>query len=97
MLSGDGLEQLLLAAAGDARDAEDLAGVGGEGHVVELDDAVDTAHGEVFDLDARLGVDGVGPVDIERHGMTDHHVRHFLRVGLTGEHVAHELTVAQHG
>ena len=29
--------------------------------------------------------------------MTDHHVRHFLRVGLTGEHIAHELAVAQHG
>ena len=29
--------------------------------------------------------------------MTDHHVRHFLRVGVLGEHVAHELAVAQHG
>ena len=29
--------------------------------------------------------------------MTDHHVRHLLRVGLTGEHVTHELAVAQHG
>ena len=38
--SGDGLEQLLLAAAGDASNAEDLAGICGEGHVVKLQDAV---------------------------------------------------------
>ena len=29
--------------------------------------------------------------------MADHHVRHFLRVGVLREHVAHELAVAQHG
>ena len=29
--------------------------------------------------------------------MADHHIRHFLRIGVLREHVAHELAVAQHG
>jgi hypothetical protein len=45
----DGLQQLLLAAAGDARYAQYLAGVGREGNVVQLHNAVhDLPHGEIL-------------------------------------------------
>ena len=95
--AGDGLQQLLLAAAGDARDAQDLAGVGGEGHVVELEDALDVAYGQALDLDAGLRVDRIGPLDVQRHGVADHHVGHLLGVGALRRHVADELAVAQDG
>ena len=95
--AGDGLQQLLLAAAGDARDAEDLAGVGREGHVVELEDAVHAPHGETLDLDAGLRVLRLGAVDVQHDRAADHHVGHLLRVGVLREHVADELPVAQHG
>ena len=49
--SGDGLEQLLLAGAGDARDAEDLAAHGGEGDVVKHLDAFFILDGQVLDLE----------------------------------------------
>ena len=95
--AGDGFEQLFLSAAGDAGNAENLAGVGGEGDVVELENAVDAAHSEVFYHNARFRIDRVGPVDVQRHGVADHHIGHLLRVGGSGGHVADELPVAQHG
>ena len=93
----DGLQQLLLSAAGYARDAEYLAGVRREADVVELHDAVDTAHGEVFHLYTGLRVDRVGAGDVERHRVPDHHVRHLLGVRVLCRHVADELPMAEYG
>ena len=94
---GDGLQQLLLAAAGNAGNAEDLPGIRRKGDVVQLQDTVDAAHRQAFDLDARLRVHRVRPVDVQGDGVPDHHVGHFLGVGLGGRHVADELPVAQDG
>ena len=93
----NGLKQLLLAAAGNTCDAENLAGIGGEGHIVELQNAVHAADGETLDLDAGLWVNGVGTVNVQRDRMADHHVGHLLCVGVLGEHIADKLTVAENG
>ena len=95
--AGNGLQQLLLSAAGDAGNAQDLAAVGGEGHVVQLQHPVDAAHRQVFHLDAGFGGHRLRPLDIQRDGVAHHHVGHFLGVGGLGGHVADKLAVAQDG
>ena len=62
----DGLQQLLLPAAGDARNAQDLAGVGREGHAVELEHAVLVPDREVLDHEPGLGVLRLGPLYVQR-------------------------------
>ena len=59
---GDGFQQLLLAGAGDARNAQNFAAHGGKGDVVEAFDAVLVHAGQVFDLEDRMGVDRIGAV-----------------------------------
>ena len=88
--TGDGLQQLLLAAAGDARDAEDLAGIGGEAHMVELERDFGQMGGVII-----LTVVGIADLT------ADHHEADPL-LGTGGVHllaveVADDLTVAQHG
>ena len=46
--TGDGFQQLLLAAAGDTGDAQNLSGIGGEGDIVQTDDAVNALYGQPF-------------------------------------------------
>ena len=73
-------EQLLLAAAGNARDAENLAGVCGKAHIVELLRCRQCVR-TVRLLDRRCaasGFDRVGSVDIQSDRVADHHVRQFL-------------------
>ena len=89
------LQQLLLPAVGDSRDAQHLSPKGREGDVVELQDALGIPHRESLDTDALRGVNGRGPVDVERHLVPDHHVRHLLRGGLGGDHLANIDALAQ--
>ena len=92
---GDGFQQLLLPAARDPGDSEDLSRVGRKADVLQLQNPVDAPYGQAFHLDARLRVHGVGPLDVQHDRMTDHHVGHFLGVGFGRGHVADELPVAQ--
>ena len=63
--TGDRFQKLFLTTAGNAGNTEDLAAVGGEGNIVELDNAVHTAHRKPLDLNARLGINRIGTVDIQ--------------------------------
>ena len=93
----DALEQLTLAAACNACDAEDLAAHGGERDVVEALDAEIVDAGQALDLQPRLRVDGVRAVDVQADGAADHHVGQGLRRGLARLDGADVLALAQHG
>ena len=82
--ASNGLEQLFLPAVRDARDAQDLAAKGREGHVVELEDSLVVPYGEALYADALGWVHWRGPLDVERHLVADHHVGHLLRGGFCG-------------
>ena len=97
MQARDGLEQLLLAGAGDARDAEDLAAHGGKRHVVELLHALGVKTREVLHREARHRIFIPGPVDVQGDRAADHHVGQGLRVRLRGVDRANVLALAENG
>ena len=94
---GDGLQQLLLAAAGDARHAQYLPAHGLEGDVVQGQDAVIAADGQVPHLQPQRPVLHQGAVNVQRHGPAHHHLRQLLGVCPAGGHVPHILPLPQHG
>ena len=93
--AGHRLQEFLLAASGNTGNAQDLPGIRGEGDVVEPLDAVRASHRQPLDHDPGLRIHGIGPLDIERDRAADHHIGHFLRVGVLRHHVPDVLAVAQ--
>ena len=91
----DGFEQFLLAAAGDAGDAEDLAAVRDKAYVFEFGDPFAVAAGESCDGQAGFGIDRIRPVDVQGHGAAHHHLGELLRIRLRGAHGPDMLTLAQ--
>ena len=91
----DGLEQLALAAARDARDAEHLARVDGEADVIQTLDAELVVSRQPLDDKTLFHVLRLRAVDVQAHGVADHHVGQRLLVGVLGGDVADVLALAQ--
>ena len=94
--AGDGLQQLLLAGAGDARNAQDFAAEGLEGHVVQGLDPLVIPAGQALDLQAEIPVLGLRPVDVQAHRPAHHHLGELLGVGVGCVDGADVLALAQH-
>ena len=78
--AADRFEQLLLSISGDTRDAEDLAGVGRKGDILQDMVSLVVADIEAAHFNASLHVLRFGTVDIERYFLADHHLcQGFLR------------------
>ena len=82
--AGERLEQLRLAVAGDARDAEDLARAQGEGDAIDANHAPVVTHHEVARFERNLAWMGWALVDLQDHLAPDHRVGKFRRRGLVG-------------
>ena len=93
--TGNGLQQLLLTAARDARDAEDFAAVYREAHVPNGAAAVLAFGREASDEQARGGVHGRVALDVQADLFADHHFGQLALAGLGGFHRAHALALAQ--
>ena len=91
----DGFQQLLLTAAGDPGDAEDLAAVRDKAYVFEFRDPFAVRAGKACHGKPGFGVDRIHPVDVEGHGAAHHHLGELLRIGLGRAHGADMLTLAQ--
>ena len=94
--AGDGLQQLPLAGAGNAGDAQDLAGVSGEAHVAEALDPQAVVDGQALHRQPQLHVHRLGAVDVQGDAVAHHHVCQGLLVGVPGHDVADVLSLAQH-
>ena len=93
----NGLQQFPLAAARDARNAQDLAAVGGEGHVLEHLDALAVDAAEALDLQAGLHIHRLAAVDIEGDLLAHHHFRQAALGGVAGIDGGDMLALAQDG
>ena len=93
----NGLQKLFLTAAGNTGNAQNLPGIGGEGHIVQLEGTLHVLHGQMLYHNAGLGIHGGRTVNVQRHRTSNHHIGHLLGVGFPCEHIAHELAVAQDG
>ena len=76
---GERFEQLRLAVAGDAGDAEDLAFPQGEGDAVDPHDAAVVAHDEIARFERDLARMRLALVDLEDHLAADHGVGELRR------------------
>ena len=94
--AGDGLQQLLLPRAGDARDAQDLAAEGLEGHVVQGLDPLVIPAGQALHLQPQILIFGLRPVDVQAHRPAHHHLGEGLGVCLGGVDGADVPALAQH-
>ena len=94
---GQGIDQVGLAVAVDARDAHDLARAGGEGNVLH-GIALVQAGGHAQMLHSQHGVGGLCRVLLHHqlHGTADHHAAQFLLRGGGGVYRAHVAALAQH-
>ena len=95
--AGEAVDELRLAVAVDAGDADDLPGAHVKAHIVDRVPLVGPGgHGEVLHLQHRVG--GMGRVlhHLQLHRAAHHHVGQGLLVGLTGVHGADALALAQH-
>ena len=79
---GDGFQQFFLSAARDACNAEDLAAVSDEAHIVQLGHALAVPAGQSRDRQTRLRIDRKRTVDIQRHLVADHHLGQLTFIGL---------------
>ena len=95
--AADGLKQLLLTGAGDARNAEDLAAHCRKADIVKLLDALLIQNGQAADGQALLQLFVFRTVNVQRNAVADHHVRQGLLRRLRGVHAADVLSLAQHG
>ena len=92
----DGFEQFALAAACDARDAEHLACVDGEGDIIKTLDAKLVVNRQPIDDKALRDVFRLGTVDVQADRVADHHIGQRLLVGVLGGNIADVLALAQH-
>ena len=94
--AGERLEQLRLAVAGDAGDAEDLAFAQNEGDAVDPHDAAIVAHDEIARLERDLARMRGPLVDLEDHLAPDHRVGELRRRGLRGVEGRDHLAAPHH-
>ena len=95
--TGNGLQQLLLAVAGDARNAEDFAAVDREGRIVQHGDALGAADGQMFNVQPLDRVDRLGAFNVQLDLLADHHLGQLSLVGVLCGDVADILALAQDG
>ncbi len=95
--AGDGLQQLLLPAAGDPGDAEDFPAVGGKGNVLEDMDALAVVHVEAVDHQPGGRVLGGAALDVEVHLLADHHLGQLRLVRMGRLHRGDMDAAAQDG
>ena len=76
--------------------AQHLAGIDGEGDIVQALDAQLIVHGEVLYLQTGGNIHRVGTVDIQGDAVAHHHIGEGLLVGILGHHIADVLALAQH-
>ena len=86
----------VLTAAGNTGNTKDLTAHGGKGDVLQLQNAVNGAYGQTADFNAGLRIHGLRTVDVQRNGVTDHHIGHFLRVGFFCGHIADKMSLTEH-
>ena len=80
--AGEHLEQLRLAVAGDAGDADDLAGAHVEGHFREAADALGVDVAEILHLEQRPPRHDRLLVDAQQDAAADHQLGELRRRGL---------------
>ena len=93
---GDGLQQLLLARARNARDAQDLAAEGLEGHVLKGADPLMVPAGQALHLQPQVPVLGLRPVDVQAHRPAHHHLGEGLGGGVGSPDRADIPALPQH-
>ena len=92
------VNQLGLAVAVDARDAQDLALARGKAHVLDGVLLVQLAGDvQVLHLQHRLGGMGLALLHLQLHRTADHHAAQLGLAGVLGLHGAHVPALAQHG
>ena len=94
--AGENFEQLRLAVAGDAGDADDLAGADLEGNVGEAAHALCVDIAQVLHLQQRRARHGRLLRDPQQHAAADHQLGKFLRRGLRCLARRHHLAAAHH-
>ena len=95
--AGKRLQQLRLTVAGDTGDADDLAGVDGEAHVVDAKHAAAIAHREVLDLQQGLARRSLFLVHAEQYAAAHHHRGELRAVGLGRRYMIDHAAGAHHG
>ena len=93
----DGLQQLLLAVAGNARYTEDFSAVHRKGRIVKDGDAVRAAHGQMRQRKPLDRIDRLGALDVQLDLLTDHHLGQLGLGGVPGGNIAHIRPLAQDG
>ncbi len=90
-------QELALAVAGNARDAEDFAGADREADIVEPLHA-ERVHRVLTMIDRERRFAGLGARAVRRHAhlAADHQHRQLLAVGLGGLALGHDFAVAHH-
>ncbi|MPM68976.1 hypothetical protein SDC9_115913 [bioreactor metagenome] len=92
----NGLQQLLLAGAGNTRDAQNLAAAGGKAHVAETGDPIFILHGQVLNLDALRYLLRFRTINVQLYGPSHHHVGESLGIRFTGLHISDVLAFSQY-
>ena len=95
--AGDGLTQLLLAAARDAGHAQDLAAPDIEVHPVDGHGPLVDADGQVPDLQQGAGLFHHGALDVQVHLVAHHELGELLLIGLGGVYGGDVLPLAEDG
>ena len=93
----DGLQQLALTRARDARDAQDLAAAGGEAHVVQELDPLVAGAGYMGNGQSVARILGLRPCDVQAYLLADHHFGQHILVGLGGIDGTDVLAAAENG
>ena len=94
--AGKRLEELALAVAGDAGDADDLARMDREGRVRDAQHAAGVDHGEILDLEHRRAGRALALLDLQQHAPADHRLGELRRRGLGGHEGGDHLAPAHH-
>ena len=95
MQTGNGLQQFLLAAAGDTGYAQDLAAVGGKVYILQHMGTLFVAHGQVLHSQPLLWVLRRGALNVQINFFAHHHFGQGLLRGVLGGYIAHILALAQ--
>ena len=95
--SGNGLQKLPLAAAGDTGNTENLTGVDREADIIKPLDTQLIVDRQIVNDQSRGHIHRIGPVDIQADAVADHHVRQGLLVGVLCGDIADVFTLAEYG
>ena len=94
--TGDGLQQFLLPGACNARNTQDLAGIGLEGSMGQHLTAFLVDDGDVLHIQLQPGIDRIGTLNVQHDLFAHHHLRQAHFGGVAGVDRTHILTLAQH-